>query len=320
LSGDAVQYVRTTLNYSGVVMTDDLSAPYIEGGNLPSAIAKAVEAGVDMPLFTGGDTTIQQAIAAIKQLPDADSKVTAALQRINSYTTGTKPITSSSSCCPNGGTASLTGDNNLAKIFNYLTDPAKGLTPAQAAGVIGNMITESGLNPERLQGTALNDLTTAQQAGNSSLGWGIVQWTPAGKMINPTLQAHKDPNDLGVQLDFLWNQLNTNEKAALDALKQTSTPEAAAQSFEVKYERPSAINLVLSLPIRQLQAIAVLNYSTGTPLPPNIAQRIYGMTGTASGAAQGVTATSLNPSQSCSSSAGSLGVYKNPFRDLKDSH
>jgi hypothetical protein len=213
--------------------------------------------------------------------------------------------------CGAGGGGTLSGDNNAAKVFNFLT--SKGLTPAQAAGVVGNMILESGINPQRLQGTGLKTVTPASQITDPSTGWGSVQWTPNSKMIKPTMSAQKDPNDLSIQLDYLWNELSTNESAALAAVRATSTPEAAAQAFGAKYERPA--DLSASLSIRQTYAKAIFDNSSGVPLPPQVADAIFSGTGSTP-----ATPGSQPPSPSCGGSTGTLTGYQNPFRDLKNSH
>lgn len=318
-SGDAVKYVRDTVKFNGVVMTDDLSAKYIAGGNLPQAVATAVEAGVDMPLFTGNETTVKQAIDAVKTLPDAQAKVDAALQRVTAYKTNliaTAPA--ASTCCASGGGggSTLSGDNNLAKIYNYFS--GKGLTPEQVSGIIGNMMHESGLAPQRLETTGLNDITPADQVHAG--GWGIVQWTPASKMIGPTKAAGKDPNDLSVQLDFLWNELNTNEKGALDGLKAATTPEAAADAFLTGYERPKIPEATRAL--RETSARAIFENSKGTPLPPGVAAGIFGGAGgsPSSSSSTPTASTTTTASSSCSGSgSASVDGYKNPFRDLKNS-
>ena len=46
---------------------------------------------------------------------------------------------------------SLTGKNNEEKIWNFLT--GKGLNSYGAAGLMGNLFAESGLNPHNLQNT-----------------------------------------------------------------------------------------------------------------------------------------------------------------------
>lgn len=131
-----------------------------------------------------------------------------------------------------------------AVIFNYLigkTVKGKQLTDFQVAGIMGNMWAESGYQPQRLQGTPSGTVTPADQAESSSLGWGLVQWTPAGKMITPTKQAGKDPNDIIVQLDFLLGLLNGGgpDGTAGELLVNTTNVADATVTFETKYERHS---------------------------------------------------------------------------------
>lgn len=149
--------------------------------------------------------------------------------------------TANSDCaCKAGSTIPLVGGDNAEKIFNFFV--GKGLQPFQAAGIIGNMMAESGVEPMRLQGTTGDTTTPADQVpAGTSLGWGLVQWTPAHKMINPVRDAGKDPNDLGIQIDFLWEQLEGGgpipEKAAGDKLKATTNAREAAEVFASQYER-----------------------------------------------------------------------------------
>ena len=65
---------------------------------------------------------------------------------------------------PNG-----TSEQNGKAIFDYLTGPGR-LTPVQAAGVIGNMTVESGLLPQRKQGTPATTITTAEEFLSSGSG------------------------------------------------------------------------------------------------------------------------------------------------------
>lgn len=141
------------------------------------------------------------------------------------------------------GITEIGGTDNIAKIFNYFL--GKGLKDFQIAGMLGNMKHESGIQPQVVQGkpgvvTPVESLTP-EQLSNSRLGYGLVQWTPVRKMIDPVRAAGKDPNDLVAQLDFLWDQLEgratANEKAAGDHLKATTDVASATLSFETKYER-----------------------------------------------------------------------------------
>jgi len=87
---------------------------------------------------------------------------------------------SAKAAAANSGSIALTplsGATVEEKVWNYLI--GKGLTPQQAAGVMGNMQAESGINPTRHQGTGeiFNNLYT----GNA---WGIVQWD-GGRRYSP---------------------------------------------------------------------------------------------------------------------------------------
>lgn len=77
---------------------------------------------------------------------------------------------------------------NEKRIWDYLT--GKGLSPAGAAGLMGNLYAESGLNPQNLQNTYEKKLgytdaayTAAVDSGkyqnfvHDSAGYGLAQWT-----------------------------------------------------------------------------------------------------------------------------------------------
>lgn len=147
---------------------------------------------------------------------------------------------------PNG-----TPEQNGKAIFDYLTAPGR-LKPFQAAGVIGNMVAESGLSPQRLEGTGLKTITTAEayKSSGSSAGWGLVQFTPGSKFIDTVTPIAK-ANELGTQVAFVWDQLEGRttipEKRAGDELKATTTLEEAVLAFQGNssaggkyygYERP----------------------------------------------------------------------------------
>lgn len=69
-----------------------------------------------------------------------------------------------SSCL--AGVITLSGDDNREKIYNFLT--AKGLSPEQAAGVLGNIERESGYGPMRHE---------QSHSSFSNGGYGLAQWT-----------------------------------------------------------------------------------------------------------------------------------------------
>lgn len=84
-----------------------------------------------------------------------------------------------------GNFSSLSGNDNREKIWNYLT--ARGLTAEQAAGILGNIQSESG-------GTFS---PTIQEYGKSfgDAGYGIVQWT-GGRRVNVVSKLQEEHPDL----------------------------------------------------------------------------------------------------------------------------
>lgn len=149
-----------------------------------------------------------------------------------------------SNCVCQDPNALLSGNDNEEKVWNFFI--SNGYTPQQTAGIIGNMRAESGVEPMRLQNTASGVETPSRTARNSASGWGLVQWTPAGKMINPSHDegaSYDEIDSLNHQVDFLNKQLNGDtvipEKAAGDHLKTQTTVDGAAKSFMTKFERPA---------------------------------------------------------------------------------
>lgn len=141
----------------------------------------------------------------------------------------------------------LVGGDNIQQAFNYFI--GKGLTAVQASGIIGNLEQESGqgLNP------------AAQENGSKStspipgVGFGIAQWT-SGTIGETTLvgrqaslvqlaQSEGQPaTSLGVQLDFLWQELTTTYVSTLTALKATTDVTSATTVFMTGYEDPGIPN------------------------------------------------------------------------------
>lgn len=134
----------------------------------------------------------------------------------------------------------LSGANNQQKAFNFFVQ--NGFSKEQAAGIVGNMIAESGVEPTRLQNTAPGVVNMPNQVVDNPLGWGIVQWTPAGKMINPSRDAGVPDEkiaSLGYQLEYLQKQLfgPAPDGDAGPAVKAATTVEQAAYEFGDKFER-----------------------------------------------------------------------------------
>jgi hypothetical protein len=124
--------------------------------------------------------------------------------------------------------AATTAFANDKPAFDYFV--AKGLTPFQAAGIVGNLDQESGVDP-----------TIAQYGGGP--GRGIAQWSVGGRWDT----SHDDnvvwyagtrgepPKSLQLQLDFIWYEL-TNIGYGFDALVATSNVTEATLAFMRDYE------------------------------------------------------------------------------------
>ena len=146
---------------------------------------------------------------------------------------GTENSTPSPSCTC-GAVEVSGGSNNEETAFKFFV--ANQYTKEQSAGIVGNLIAESGVNPRIVQGGKESDTP-------GSNGYGIAQWTPGTKILDDAKAAGASPGDLSFQLKLLLDQLNgltkIPEKAAGDALKQQSTVADAAKTFMLKYERPA---------------------------------------------------------------------------------
>ena len=158
--------------------------------------------------------------------PD-NAKIADLAKRIHAVLTGA----STSSIC---GSTSLIGGDIAEQIFNFFR--GKGLQPWQAAGIIGNMTAESALNPQRLQDTGPDVKTPAETLTEAQLaiGWGLVQWTPASKMVT-LFDPRSEANDLFNQLNLLWGQLEgrrLSEKQAGDDIKATTDVINATVAFQ----------------------------------------------------------------------------------------
>ncbi|NLA43307.1 SGNH/GDSL hydrolase family protein [Candidatus Saccharibacteria bacterium] len=140
-------------------------------------------------------------------------------------------------CLPESGISAvlLAGNDNTEKILNFFM--RKGLNLAQAAGIVGNIMQESGLKPDIEQGGKTVDSDYIPKNG---VGFGLVQWTFTDRQA-PLVKHVKDMGvpitDLGGQLSFIWEELNGGYLSTLNKLRSTDDPVEAAVIFHDGYER-----------------------------------------------------------------------------------
>jgi len=105
----------------------------------------------------------------------------------------------------------------------------KGMTPAQAAGVVGNLIQESTLN---------------SGAYNKAEGaYGLAQWRGSRLSDLQSFAASqgKSIEDVNTQLDFIMHELKGKESKAGQMLFASKTADEAAFNFGKYYERPKTV-------------------------------------------------------------------------------
>ena len=129
---------------------------------------------------------------------------------------------------PATGESEAALSNSEETAFNYFV--AKGLTKTQAAGIVGNLIQESSV------------VATAVEYGGGP-GRGIAQWSVGGRWDS----SHDDNVawyaanhggsrwSLGMQLDFIWYELDTYGYGYSE-LRAATTVSAATIAFEDRYE------------------------------------------------------------------------------------
>jgi len=129
---------------------------------------------------------------------------------------------------------------NANYIMNYLLQ--RGWTKNAIAGMLGNMETESTINSGIWQNL---------DAGNTALGFGLVQWTPATKYIEWATANNYNITDINGQLERLQYEMDNGiQWIATDEYPitfaqfkvSTQTPEYLAQAFLKCYERPKDQN------------------------------------------------------------------------------
>lgn len=119
------------------------------------------------------------------------------------------------------------GGNSLSTRQQYLVAKlrAEGFSDAQAAGIVGSLMQESGINP-----TAVNASSGAS---------GIAQWLgPRKREFEKQYGMSPDKAPFEQQVNFMLWELRNTEKRSGDLLKRAGTAEQAAQIHAWEYERP----------------------------------------------------------------------------------
>lgn len=128
----------------------------------------------------------------------------------------------------------IVGNDNTEKLLRYFI--AKGLTLAQASGIAGNISRESSFNPAKIEGGKIAPDNYTLVAGT---GFGLAQWTDGGRqkgLITLAKSSGVNITDFGMQLNYIWQEMNTNRNATLPDIKAATTADNAAYIFHRDYE------------------------------------------------------------------------------------
>lgn len=115
--------------------------------------------------------------------------------------------------------------DNRQYAFSWLVQ--KGYSPQAAAGIVGNLVQESGVNP-------------TVRPGDSGTAHGIAQWRgDRYAALMDYAKQHGGSNDLGTQLGFLDTELRGKYGSTFQKLMAAKDPREAAAAFALGYERPA---------------------------------------------------------------------------------
>lgn len=127
---------------------------------------------------------------------------------------------------PGASGAGAGGTERAKYAYEYFI--SKGLTPQQAAGIVGNLQAESGDNLDSLY----------NPAGGGTGARGIAQWRgPRTQAFIDRYGTTPDLAPLDDQLDFIMYEFETTESKSYNAIKGATTASDAAGLFDSLYER-----------------------------------------------------------------------------------
>lgn len=147
--------------------------------------------------------------------------------------------------------ANVSGGSEAQQVWNYFRQ--QGLTKEGTAGLMGNLEQESGNHAVRVQGDLTppyqksQEYTTKADNGsidfvNDSKGYGLAQWTYNSRkqgLLDAARANGASVGDIGVQLAYLNNELNTSYGSVMNTLKSTNDIKTASNAVLHDFEKPA---------------------------------------------------------------------------------
>ena len=166
-----------------------------------------------------------------------------------------------------------------SQIWWYLKQA--GFTDEGAAGMMGNLMGESGLATNNLEDTANSSLGMTDEEYTAKIdsgdtddikkffmqaqGYGLAQWTSSGRkegLYNLAKTNNKSIADLGIQLSYLTEELEKSYNGVDKILKSSKNVAETTNTVLEQFERPAHIDQ--TRPIRKKNADSILNKYKGT--------------------------------------------------------
>lgn len=114
--------------------------------------------------------------------------------------------------------------DRMKQAMDYMMQ--KGWSREAAAGIVGNLVAESNMNPNAI--------------GDNGNAFGLAQWNDRGPAMKAWLASQgKAWNDFFGQLDFIDHELRGSEARAGSQLRMARDANAASQIVMNEYERPA---------------------------------------------------------------------------------
>jgi hypothetical protein len=211
-------------------------AAFAEGGLVDPDVLSAAETGGDISnwvakTFQGEiESNAQKTLRMIRE--NASKKQSIPQEQ--------QPGVQSSPDSYESGPAGTSGDA-LTMARNLMRD--LGLTEAQAAGIVGNMVAESGVENARPQGSKPG--TKGPLVVDGVTGYGIVQWTSKGRqqaLYNFAKSMGHDmskPLPMDIEYKFFLKEFRESYGGVLKQIKDAKDTKTASTIFMQQYEIPA---------------------------------------------------------------------------------
>lgn len=211
---------------------------------------------------SSGDVNEPSGIRALNSITDAINSIGSSFDKIlnpllGQATEDTEEESESGDTSVDGAStkgipiSKIRGSSVAQQVWNFLKD--NKFNDYGAAGIMGNMYKESGLQPNNLQNTynskfGLSDEEYTKQVDNGTYknfstdkgGYGLVQWTPSSRksrLYNLAKERNKSVSDVGTQLDLMLKEIT--EYGLLGGLQYAKSVQDASDIFLTKFEKPA---------------------------------------------------------------------------------